>query len=338
MRMTTMTIIGLGIVLLLVLGSEFVNGWTDAPNAIATLVATRVMTTRQAIAMAVCMNILGTLSGTAVAETMGKGIVNPASINLLTISAALIALIAWGSIAAQFGIPTSESHALVAGLTGAAIATSGWKSLEWGGWTKVGIGIVCALFIGSAVTWLLSRVIIVMCGNWRPARTKKFFDRAQILAGVAMAFSHGMNDGQKFVGVFTLSLVMGGVLPAFHIPIWVIFLCAITMGIGTMLGGKEIIGTLGEKIAKIESWQGFASMLGSSLTIIGASATGIPLSTTHTTVASVAGAGASRSVAHVRWQYPRQILIASIVTFPLCGTVAWATCMLLQGVQHLLGY
>ena len=319
----------------LVLGAEFVNGWTDAPNAIATLISTRVMTPAQAIGMAVVMNVLGTLSGTAVAETIGKGIVDVSAINLLTISAALVGIIVWGSVAAHFGIPTSESHALVAGLSGAALATAGPDSLRWDGWSKVIIGIFSALVLGSTLSWLISRTVIALAGHRRPTAGKRLFDRLQILTGMGMAFAHGLNDGQKFIGVFTLGLMMGGVLPEFHIPRWVIFVCAATMGLGTSLGGQEIIGTLGEKIAKIESWQGFSALAASASTIVAASLFGIPLSTTHTIVASVTGAGAARSPQVVRWKYPRRIAYAAVITFPLCGAIAFAVCALFQAGARL---
>ncbi len=334
---TTPAVAGMLLVCGLVLGAEFVNGWTDAPNAIATLIATRVMTPSQAIAMAVVMNVLGTLSGTAVAETMGRGIVDPAAINLLTISAALVGIIVWGAVAAQFGIPTSESHALVAGLSGAAIATAGPGSLQWAGWSKVLIGVVSALVFGSLLSWMLARSIISIAGPRPPHSTKRFFDRCQILTGMGMAFAHGLNDGQKFIGVFTLGLVMGGALPEFQIPTWVIVLCAVTMGIGTSIGGHEIIGTLGEKIAKIESWQGFSALAASAATIVTLSGFGVPLSTTHTIVAAVTGAGAARSSSVVRWRYPRRIAYASVITFPLCGAIAFTVCVGFQAVARLIG-
>jgi len=333
--METIALVALLIVLFLILCSEFVNGWTDAPNAIACLITTRVMTPGQAIALAVVMNVLGTLSGTAVAETIGKGIVSPSVINLLTISAALVGIIAWGSVAARFGIPTSESHALVAGLSGAAIATAGPSALQWAGWSKVLIGVISAVSLGLAGSWLLSRLIIQLAARTSPVRSRKLFDRLQILSGAFMAYNHGLNDGQKFVGIFTLSLVMGGVLPEFRIPLWVILLCAVTMGIGTSIGGKEIIGTLGEKIARIESWQGFAALTGASSTILAASLLGIPLSTTHTIVAAITGAGMSRSPAVVRWKYPQRIIYASLLTFPLCGAIAFLVCVIFQAVQRM---
>ena len=333
---TTPALAAMVLVCGLVLGAEFVNGWTDAPNAIATLIATRVLTPSQAIGMAVVMNVLGTFSGTAVAETLGTGIVDPSTISLLTISAALVGIILWGAVAAQFGIPTSESHALVAGLSGAALATAGPQSLQWSGWSKVLIGIGSALVFGSLLSWLMARAVITCAGPREPRKTKRLFDRSQILTGMGMAFAHGLNDGQKFIGVFTLGLMMGGILPEFQIPKWVIVLCAVTMGVGTSVGGHKIIATLGEKIAKIESWQGFSALASSATTIVSMSAFGVPLSTTHTIVAAITGAGAARSPHLVHWVYPRLIVYASVITFPLCGGIAFLVCAVFQAGAALL--
>jgi PiT family inorganic phosphate transporter len=224
----------------------------------------------------------------------------------------------------------------VAGLSGAAIATAGPRSLQWSGWSKVLIGIAAALVLGLLLSWLLSRAVMALAGRTAPGRAKRTFDRLQILTGMGMAFAHGLNDGQKFIGVFTLGLVMGGTLPEFRIPTWVIIVCAVTMGVGTSVGGHAIIGTLGEKIAKIESWQGFSALTGAAGTIVGASVFGIPLSTTHTIVAAVTGTGAARSVHAVRWKYPRRIAFASAITFPLCGAIAFAICEIFQAVARLL--
>jgi PiT family inorganic phosphate transporter len=154
---------------------------------------------------------------------------------------------------------------------------------------------------------------------------------------MGMAFAHGLNDGQKFIGVFTLGLVMGGILPEFYIPRWVIVLCAVTMGVGTSVGGHKIIATLGERIAKIESWQGFSALAGSAITIVSLSGFGVPLSTTHTIVSAVTGAGAARSPAVVRWVYPRRIAYASVITFPLCGAIAFGVCTTFETVARLMG-
>ncbi len=320
------------LVLCLVLASEFVNGWTDAPNAIATVVSTRVISPQKAVIMAVGLNIIGNLSGTAVAYTIGEDIVDPSIINLPTIAAALIGIVVWSSVAARFGIPTSESHALVAGLAGAGLATAGPSVLIWSGWEKVIIGLVFSSLLGFCLAWGIGKIIQAFFSERRPAESKRIFDRLQILSAAFMAYNHGMNDGQKFVGVFVMALVIGGVLPVFHVPVWVILLCAGAMGLGTSVGGYKIISMIGEKMVHIESWQGFGAELAASSTILVASISGIPLSTTHTITTSLMGVAASRRLSAVRWKYSTDIMMAWIFTFPICGVIAYVVCLILNAL------
>ncbi|MBI4280413.1 MAG: inorganic phosphate transporter, partial [Armatimonadetes bacterium] len=258
---------GLIPVLLLVLAAEFVNGWTDAPNAIATVVSTRVLAPSVAVVMATVLNVLGAMAGTAVAATIGKGIVRPEAINIATIAAAMIAIVVWSTMAWFHGLPTSESHALVAALAGAGIAGAGPGVLLWDGWSKVIIGLGFSTVLGFAggfalmvgVSWGFRRVPL--------GAARRLFGRLQVLSAAFMAFSHGNNDGQKFIGVFTLALVLGGVLPEFRIPLWVILLCAGTMGIGTAVGGWRIVRTMGLRLTKLEPVHGFAAETGAAGTI-----------------------------------------------------------------------
>ncbi len=319
-------------VLFMVLASEFVNGWTDAPNAIATVVSTRVISPRRAVIMAVGLNIVGNLSGTAVAYTIGKDIVDPSIINLQTIAAALVGIVVWSSAAARLGIPTSESHALVSGLAGAGLATAGPGVLIWSGWQKVFIGLVFSSLLGFCLAWGIGKIIQHYFSDRNPAESKRLFDRMQILSAAFMAYNHGMNDGQKFVGVFVMALVIGGVLPVFHVPVWVILLCAGAMGFGTSVGGYKIISMIGEKMVHIESWQGFGAELAASSTILVASISGIPLSTTHTITTSLMGVAASRRLSAVRWKYSTNILMAWIFTFPICGAIAFIVCYILNAL------
>ena len=315
--------VGLAVALLTVLMAEFVNGWTDAPNAIATAISTGVMAPRVAIFMAVIMNTIGAMCGTAVAATVGKGIVDPAALTLPSITAAMISIVAWGSIAARMGFPVSKSHALLAGLAGAAFAGGGWAALQWAGWQKVLIGMVLSIGLGSLASFLIGLIIIKFFGNAAPSRAKGAFDRLTVLSACFMAFNHGLNDGQKFMGVFTTTLLTGGAISKFEIPFWVIVLCACTMGLGTSFGGWRIIKTVGQKMARLQSWQGFAAQTAASFTIFGASAYGIPLSTTHTITSAIVGVGASRRVSDVRWGVLRRILMAWVVTFPFCAVIAY---------------
>ncbi len=326
--------IGLAIALFAVLVAEFVNGWTDAPNAIATVVSTGVMTPRQAILMAVIMNTVGAMAGTAVAATVGKGIVAPSALTVPAITATMVSIIAWGAFAARVGIPVSKSHALLAGLAGAALAGGGWSALQWDGWQKVGIGLVCSIVVGFLGAVLLGRMVMALAANSAPATAKRRFDRLQMASAAFMAFNHGLNDGQKFMGVFAMTLLAGGMTSEFQIPLWVIIICALTMGIGTSFGGWKIIQTVGFKMARITSWQGFAATMAASSTIFVASSYGVPLSTTHTITSAVIGAGAGKRTSDVRWGVLRKIVFAWLATFPVCAVIAYIAATLANALWH----
>jgi PiT family inorganic phosphate transporter len=228
-------------VLGLVLAAEFVNGWTDAPNAIATVVSTRVLSPARALMLATVLNILGAFVGAEVAATIGKGIVRPEIINIYTVGAAMVGIVFWSTLAWYYGLPTSESHGLIAGLTGAALATAGPEALILAGWKKVGIGLVFSTFLGFGGGLALMTLIYNLWAKARPDAVRRLFGKLQMVSAGFMAFSHGSNDGQKFIGTFTLVLLLGGIIPEFHVPPWVIFLCAATMGIGTAVGGWRIV-------------------------------------------------------------------------------------------------
>ncbi|HEY7559913.1 MAG TPA: inorganic phosphate transporter [Candidatus Binatia bacterium] len=310
-------------VLGLILAAEFVNGWTDSPNAIATVVSTRVLSPYQAVIMATILNALGAMSGTAVAATIGKDIVRPDTINLITVGAAMVGIIFWSTIAWYFGMPTSESHALIAGLTGAALATAGPESLVATGWNKVLIGLLFSTFLGFFGGLFLMSLLYRGLAHTRPGVVRQGFGRLQILSAAFMAFSHGSNDGQKFIGVFTLSLLLGGLIPEFKVPNWVIIMCAATMGIGTAIGGWRIVRTMGLRLTKLEPVHGFAAETGAAMTIELATRLGIPLSTTHTINTSIIGVGATRRLSAVRWGVTLEIVAAWILTFPICGAIGW---------------
>ena len=297
----SLTLLALLVALTTVLVAEFVNGWTDAPNVIATVVSTGAVSPRLAIAMAVVFNVLGAMGGTAVAATVGRGIVAPSAMTLPAITATMLSIIAWGAFAARLGIPVSKSHALLAGLAGAGLAGGGWEALQWTGWQKVGIGLICSLGLGFFGALAIGRLIIAVSAGARPTPAKRSFDRLQVLSAAFMAFNHGLNDGQKFMGVFALTMLAGGATSVFEIPFWVILVCALTMGIGTSSGGWRIIETVGMKMAPIGSWQGFAAQTSAACTIFGASQFGIPLRTTHTLATAIVGASASVRTYDVRW-------------------------------------
>ncbi len=317
------------IVLLLVLAAEFVNGWTDAPNAIATVVATRVLRPYPAVVMATALNIAGAFYGLKVAETIGKGIVKTEAISLSTIAAAMLGIVVWSTLAWVRGLPTSESHALVAGLSGAGLAAAGPSVLLWDGWLKVGIGLAFSTFLGFGGGLLFMTLIYRLFFRAHPETVRRWFSRLQIFSAALMAFGHGSNDGQKFIGVFSLTLLLGGILPSFHVPGWVIWICALTMGVGTAVGGWRIIRTMGLKLTKLQPVQGFAAETGAGLTILAASYFGIPLSTTHTINTSIMGVGATRRLSAVRWGVAREIVAAWVLTFPVCAGIAWCTTKIL---------
>lgn len=322
--------IGLFAALVLILMAEFVNGWTDAPNAIATVVSTRVLKPQHALLMAAALNTAGAFAGTAVAYTIGTGIVKPEIINLTTVSAAMVGIVVWSTIAWYYGLPTSESHALVAGLSGAGLATAGPSVLLWEGWSKVLLGILFSTGLGFGSGMVLMITIYWIFERRPPGLVRKLFGRLQIASAAIMAFSHGSNDGQKFIGVFTLALVLGGVLPEFLVPFWVILLCAATMGLGTALGGWRIIRTMGLRLTKLEPVHGFAAETGAGLTILLASHYGIPLSTTHTINTAIIGVGSTRRLSAVRWGVVGGIVTAWILTFPICGAIAYAVALALS--------
>jgi PiT family inorganic phosphate transporter len=316
--------------LLLILAAEFVNGWSDAPNAIATVVSTRVLRPHTAVVMAAILNAAGAFAGTAVAATIGKGIIRAEVVDIQTVGAAMVGIVIWSTAAWYYGLPTSESHGLVAGLTGAGLATAGVDALLWEGWRKVLIGILFSTFLGFLAGISLMIAILWIGRRWHPGQVRRIFGRLQILSSAFMAFSHGSNDGQKFIGVFTLALVLGGILPEFDVPAWVILLCAGTMAVGTALGGWRIIRTMGLRLTKLEPVQGFAAETAAGLTIMGAGAMGIPLSTTHTISTAIMGIGSSRGLSAVRWGVARRIVIAWILTFPVCGLIAFITAKILR--------
>jgi len=322
--------VALVIVILLVLAAEFANGLTDAPNAIATVVATRVLSPLRAVAMAAVLNVLGALvTGTAVAATIGNDIVNSNVIGLYTLGAALLTILVWTYIAWRFGIPTSKTHEMVAGLTGAAIATAGFSALIWDGWAKILIGLLLSSVLGFLFGFATMVCIYWIFRRTRPGTIKLTFGRLQILSSAFMAFSHGSNDGQKFMGVFTLALVLGGILPQFHVPIWVILICGVVMGLGTILGGWRIIKTMGYKITHLEPVQGFAAETSASVVILLSSFLGIPISTTHCINTAIMGVGSTKRFSAVRWPVVGQVVMTWLLTFPACAILGFVFSWLL---------
>ena len=320
--------------LLLVIGVIFVNGWTDAPNAIATAVSTRSISVRSAITMAVIFNFLGVLVMTyisqEVADTISKMVDFGADHKQaqIALAAALFSIVVWAVGAWYFGIPTSESHALIAGLTGSAMAMGGIGAVNMAEWGKVLIGLGISSVFGILSGWLIAKFIQAVCRRANRRKADNFFKHGQVAAAGAMAFLHGAQDGQKFMGVFMLTMfynklatpLAGG---GFVIPIWVMIVCSLVMGLGTSVGGVRIIKSVGMDMVKMEKYQGFAADMGAAICLLVSSLTGIPLSTTHTKTTSIMGVGAAKRVSSVDWHVVGEMVVAWVLTFPGCGIIAF---------------
>jgi PiT family inorganic phosphate transporter len=294
---------------------DFVNGFNDSANSVATVIGTRVLKPLQAVSLSAAMNFVGPfIFGVAVATTIAKGIVSPDDITVYMIIGGLAGAIGWSSLCTYFGLPISNSHSLVGGIMGAGIA--GGASLVFGGLTKIFAGIVIAPIGGIIVGFLLTGLIITIFANRRPAVVNKTFGRLQIISSAWFALTHGANDGQKTMGIIVLILFSAGLIPELEMPIWVIFAAATAMGLGTFFGGYKVIKTLGVKVTKLKPYQGFAAETGGGLMLAIFAVFGIPASTTHAITGTIMGAGASRRFRAVRWSVGRQIVFAWIITIP----------------------
>jgi inorganic phosphate transporter, PiT family len=313
---------------------DFINGFHDTANAIATVVSTRVMRPWVAIGMAAVLNFIGALSGTEVARTVGSGIVGGA-VPLIAVTAALVGAIAWNLLTWYFGIPSSSSHALIGSLLGAGIASLGIGAARWDVLiSKVALPLVLSPAVGFVFTLLLMRLLIRIFGGMSPGRVGPIFRRSQILSAAFMAFSHGSNDAQKTMGIITLGLVSAGLLPTFHVPAWVIALCAAAMGAGTLAGGRRIIHTMGTRLAHLDPIHGFAAETTAATVIQAASRFGFPLSTTHVISSSILGAGAARRMNAVRWEVVRNMAGAWVLTIPVTAVLGLIAALLTRIVFH----
>jgi PiT family inorganic phosphate transporter len=282
--------------------------------------------------MAAIMNLLGALSGTAVAKVVGAGIVDPEAITLVAVAAGVGAAIIWVFITLYFGLPVSGSHSLIGGVAGAAIATGGLDVIQGSGVEKVLLGMVFSLVLGIFGGYLLMLGLYWLLRHATPFRVNATFGRLQILSAAAMAYSHGSNDAQKTMGIIALALFVSGQITTFYIPYWVILLSAAVMALGTSLGGWRIIRTLGVRIVKMRPVNGFAAETAAAAVIETASRLGIPLSTTHTITSTILGQGATRRISAVRWGVARRIVVAWVLTFPFCGLLAAGLVKVLERV------
>ncbi len=308
---------------------EYINGFHDSANAIATVVSTKVLTARAAIVYAGILNIVGAFIGTHVASTVGKGIVETSSVTQGVIICALLSAIIWNLITWYYGIPSSSSHALIGGLMGASIAKAGHGVVQIHGVTrKVLVPMITSPILGLGIGFLCMVIILWIFSKSNPDKVNKYFKKLQLLSSGVMALSHGTNDAQKTMGIITLSLVSYGAIDSFEVPKWVIALCAVTMGLGTMAGGWKIIRTMGSKMIKLKPVHGFAAETSAAAVILGASHFGIPISTTHIISTSIMGVGSTRGIHAVKWGLVGNIVMAWILTIP--------TCMLIAGILYYI--
>ncbi|UCH33277.1 MAG: inorganic phosphate transporter [Armatimonadota bacterium] len=311
LRPLTAAVVGAAVVF------DFINGFHDTANAVATSVSTRVLSPMRAVGMAAVLNFVGALISTEVAKTVGRGIVAPSAVTQSVILAALLGAITWNLITWYWGIPSSSSHALVGGVIGAAAAYEGFAILNVSGLIHIfssllvspAVGFVVGLTLMVALFWLFRAAV--------PARINAHFRRLQVLSAAFVAFSHGTNDAQKSMGIITMALVTGGYLGSFVVPWWVKLVCALAMALGTAAGGWKIIQTMGMRIIKLQPIHGFAAETSSALVIQTASHFGLPVSTTHVISSAIMGVGASKRLSAVRWGVATNIVIAWIVTPPV---------------------
>ena len=323
----------LGVIVVLCIGATMVNGATDAPNAIATVVGTRAMPAGRAIAMAAICNFIGLVGITAISTAVAGtifGMVDFGGDNhaaLVALAAAMVAIIVWGVAAWALGIPTSQSHSLIAGITGAAIALQGGLGgINADQWIKVIYGLVISTVLGFGTGWLFVRLIKKACAGFDRAGTTRFFKWAQIVAGAGVAVLHGAQDGQKFLSLAMLAVMLGmyGTSDMQGFPLWLIVLISLAMSLGTAVGGRKIIKSVGVEMVKMEQYQGFAACLSACFCIGLATFTGMPVSTTHTKTTAIMGVGAEKSLRGVKCNLAGRMVLTWVLTFPGCGFLAWA--------------
>jgi PiT family inorganic phosphate transporter len=322
----------LAAIVVLGLAFDFVNGFHDTANAIATSVATRVLTPGQAVSMAAVLNVVGALSGTAVASTVGRGIVPPEASTQQLVAAALISAISWNLFTWWLAIPSSSSHALIFSIVGAGIASAGIESIQIHGITATLQGIVFSPVLGFLVALLLLMALLWMFAKSRPLRVTRIFWRLQVVSAAYMAFSHGSNDAQKTMGVLTMALAgyYGWTGDEWRVPLWVILAAAGAMGLGTALGGWRIVRTMGLRVVELRPIDGFAAETAAATVIEVASRLGIPVSTTQVISSAILGVGATRSLSAVRWGIAGRIVTAWVVTIPACIILAWVVYQVLH--------
>jgi len=323
------------IVVGLVIIFDFINGFHDSANSIATIVSTKVLSPLAAVGMASFFNFVAFLIfPLKVADTMSYGVVNPNVINLTVIASAIIAAILWNLATWWLGLPSSSSHTLVGGLVGAAVASSGWSTVVMAGVLKIVIFIVVAPVLGMIMSFLISAIVIFIARNHSPSGIDKYFRRLQLLSAAAFSLGHGGNDAQKSMGIIWVALLVTGVVTKSETikdHMWIVLSCQTAIAVGTLLGGWRIVKTMGQKITKLKPFEGFCAESAGALTLFGATHFGIPVSTTHVITGAIIGAGARKGVSAVKWGVTTKIFWAWILTIPVSAVVG-------SIMFHLLNY
>jgi PiT family inorganic phosphate transporter len=324
--MSSMTV--LVAIILIALIFDFLNGFHDAANSIATVVSTRVLSPRLAVAWAAFFNFVAAfVLGTHVAKTIGKGMIDLSAVTQEVIAAGLVGAIFWNLLTWWWGIPVSSSHALIGGYAGAAIAKAGFGAIIPSGWLKPMLFIVLAPVIGMTLGLLMMVAVFWTFRRWRPDRVDRFFRKGQLVSAAFYSLGHGGNDAQKTMGIIAVLLFSQGHLGnEFHVPFWVVITCQAAMGLGTLFGGWRIVKTMGSKITRLTPMQGFCAETGGAITLFGATYLGVPVSTTHTITGAIIGVGSTQSVSAVRWGLAGNIVLAWVLTIPctaFLSAIAW---------------
>jgi PiT family inorganic phosphate transporter len=318
-------------IVLLALAFAFLNGFHDAANSIATVVSTRVLSPRKAVAWAALFNFLAAfVLGTHVAETVGKGMVDLSIVTHEVVAAGLVGAIAWNVFTWYHGIPVSSSHALIGGYAGAAVAKAGWSAIVASGWTSTLAFILLAPLLGVGLGLALMSLASWVFRRWDRVRLERLFGRLQLVSAACYSLGHGGNDAQKTMGIIAGLLVASGKLSAFGVPFWVVLLSHAAIALGTLFGGWRIVKTMGTRITKLEPFGGFCAETSGALTLVGATLSGIPVSTTHTITGAIVGVGATRRVSAVRWGVAERIVWAWVLTIPIAAAISAVSHLVLR--------
>jgi PiT family inorganic phosphate transporter len=312
------------LIVVVALSFDFLNGFHDAANSIATVVSTRVLSPRVAVIWAAFFNFVAAFTfGTAVAKTMGQGMIRLEAVNLYVILGGLMGAIFWDIVTWYYGLPISSSHALIGGYAGAAIAKAGWGVILLEGWTKTLVFIILSPAIGFVLGGLLMLAVYWIFRNWAPHRLDTYFRKLQLLSAAAYSFGHGTNDAQKTMGIIAGTLFSAGILQKFYIPFYVVLMAHAAIGLGTLAGGWRIVKTMGMKITRLKPVGGFCAETAAAISLLGTAMAGIPVSTTHTIAGGIMGVGSVQRFSAVHWGVARSIVWAWLLTIPAAGLVSY---------------